>query len=90
MTRSLSSAKGKRTTALHTIAAVLIQDYLDKLTVLSPNVINTEAKNVLEKQLAKLTEKKIKLGTIASSWDGAALKKALKAKVVDEFIILLK
>ena len=87
---SLSRVKSASKADLTSIVTSILHSYLDKQVVLSPNVLEQSSKELLQKHIKKLKAMKISLAPISKSWEGAKLKKAFNAKVVDEILKNLK
>jgi hypothetical protein len=64
--------------------------YLDKRVALSPGTASKDALELVAKIAGKMKEKGLDPAATANSWKGGDLKKTLKAKVVDEFLNVMK
>lgn len=87
---SLSRAKGPRKTELNKLAAIALQDLLDKQVALSPEALPAETMTTLKTILPKWKKHGLKIATVKKAWNATTLKKVFPVAAIDQIQKILK
>lgn len=87
---SLKRAKSDRKAQLKKLVGIVLHNYLDKLVAGNKESISEQVKDLLKKSCEKMKKADVSPATLKRQWKSKELKDKLNAKVVSEYMKLLK